>query len=107
MNKRKKEGRSPSEARTPAWWISLSGRRAPATSRRFLGEKNHLHRVRVCGVSEHVVGVHDLVQLEVVGAEDRRIQTPLSNQFEKGRGRGRIDQPGGDGSGASNEAKAV
>ena len=52
VNKGKKEGRSPSEARTPAWWFSLSGVLAPATSSRFLGGENYLHRVRVCGVSE-------------------------------------------------------
>src|SRR5215212_3284992 len=97
LNKGKKEGRSPSEARTPAWWFSFSGVLAPATSSRFSGGENHLHRVRVCGVGEHIVGVHDLIQLEVVGAKDRRIQTPLRNKLEKGRGGGRVDQPGGDG----------
>src|SRR5215218_6599334 len=81
VNKGKKEGRSPSDARTPAWWFSLSDVVAPATSSRFLGGENHLHRVRVCGISEHIVGVHDLVELEVVGAKDRRIQTPFRNQL--------------------------
>ena len=59
--------------------------------RRFLRRENHLHRVRVCSVGEHIVGVHDLVQLEVVGAKYRRIQTPLGNQLEKGWSGGRVD----------------
>ena len=59
--------------------------------RRFLKRENHLHRVRVCSVGEHIVGVHDLVHLEVVGAKHRWIQTPLGNQLQKGWSGGCVD----------------
>src|SRR4028119_1553126 len=59
------------------------------------GRQYDLWRVVFGRVGEHVVGIHDSVQVEPVGGEGGGVQAALGDELEERRRGGRVDQAGG------------